>query len=278
MELVVISYSSCRRPRAATRRAVVQTLAAALLLPAMGAAQAQIAVSTAINRIARYRALSQRMAKAYVQMHLGVLPDQAASVMASAKKLVRSGFDDLASVPWPAELARQVDEVHKSVDGLEALLIMPPTAQSVAAVAAQADRMLVIANTATEAFEKSSKASTAKLVNIAGRQRALSQRLAKNYFLVAAGSDAKGPREQLLSDADEFRKAMATLAAAPLSTPAIRDELALGDSQWVFFSSALQRKADARGLADIATTSERLLEVTDRLTGLYDAALKQVLG
>ncbi len=61
-------------------------------------------------------------------------------------------------------------------------------------------------------------------------------------------------------------------------TPAIRDELALGDSQWVFFSSALQRKADARGLADIATTSERLLEVTDRLTGLYDAALKQVLG
>ena len=124
----MISYSSCRRPRAATRRAVVQTLAAALLLPAMGAAQAQIAVSTAINRIARYRALSQRMAKAYIQMHLGVLPDQAASVMASAKTLVRTGFDDLASVPWPAELARQVDEVHKSVDGLEALLIMPPTA------------------------------------------------------------------------------------------------------------------------------------------------------
>ena len=135
-----------------------------------------------------------------------------------------------------------------------------------------------IANTATEAFEKSSKASTAKLVNLAGRQRALSQRLAKNYFLLATGGDFKGARAQLASDADEFHKAMATLASAPLSTPAIRDELALGDGQWLFFSAALQRKADARGLADVATTSERLLEVTDRLTNLYDAALKQVLG
>jgi hypothetical protein len=63
-----------------------------------------------------------------------------------------------------------------------------------------------------------------------------------------------------------------------LSTPAIREELALGEGQWLFFGAALQRKADARGLADVATTSERLLEVTDRLTNLYDAALKEVLG
>ena len=103
----------------------------------MSAAQAQIAVSTAINRIARYRALSQRIAKAYAQMQLAVLPDQATSVMASARKLVRSGFEDLASVPWPADLAQQITEVHKSVDTLEALLVIPPTLQSVAAVAAQ---------------------------------------------------------------------------------------------------------------------------------------------
>ncbi|MGP1628602.1 MAG: type IV pili methyl-accepting chemotaxis transducer N-terminal domain-containing protein [Giesbergeria sp.] len=256
----------------------MQTLAAVFLLPTVGAAQAQMAVSTAINRIARYRALSQRIAKAYAQMHLAVLPDQAASVMVSARKLVRSGFDELASVPWPAELANQVAEVHKSADALDALLVTPSSLQSVAAVAAQADRMQALADTATEAFEKSSKVATAKLVNLAGRQRALSQRLAKNYFLLATGGDYKGARGQLVSDAEEFRKAMVTLAAAPLSTPAIRDELALGDGQWLFFSTALQRKADARGLADVATTSERLLEVTDRLTNLYDAALKQVLG
>ena len=226
----VIPQSLCHRPRLVTRRTVVQTLVASVLLSTLGTAQAQMALSAAINRVARYRALSQRIAKAYVQMRLGVLPEQAEKVMATAKKLVRSGFVELASVPWPTELAQQVTEVHKSFDVLDALLVMPPTAKSVATVVAQ------------------------------------------------AGEDYQGARQQLTSDADEFRQAMLTLEAAPLTTPAIREELAQGNGQWVFFSAALQRKADARGLADVATTSERLLEVTDRLTGLYDAALKQVLG
>lgn len=278
LEFLLILQPSCHRRPTATRRVVVQTIAAALLLPAMSAAQAQIAISTALNRVARYRALSQRIAKVYVQMRLAVLPDQADKVMATAKKLVRSGFADLASVQWPADLAQHIAEVHKSFDTLDALLVMPPTAQSVAAVVAQADRTLNVADTATEAFEKASKGSSAKLVNIAGRQRALSQRLAKNYFLLATGGEFKGALEQLTSDAGEFRKAMATLAAAPLTTPAIRSDLSLGDGQWVFFSAALQRKADARGLAEVATTSERLLEISDRLTDLYDSAIKEVLG
>uniref|UniRef100_UPI00273830E3 hypothetical protein n=1 Tax=Stenotrophomonas sp. YIM B06876 TaxID=3060211 RepID=UPI00273830E3 len=72
--------------------------------------------------------------------------------------------------------------------------------------------------------------------------------------------------------------ALVILAAAPISTAGIRNELALGESQWVFFDAALQRKPDARGLEAVATTSERLLEVMDKLTGLYDAALREVLG
>ena len=115
-------------------------------------------------------------------------------------------------------------------------------------------------------------------MNTAGRQRALSQRLAKNYFLLAANLEGKGTREEMKSDADAFRQAMAQLAAAPLSTPAIRNELALGEAQWVFFDAALQRKPDERALETVGTTSERLLEVMDRLTGLYDAALREVLG
>lgn len=278
LEPAVIPQTPCRRSRLVTRRTAVQSLAAGVLFSTLGTAHAQIALSVAINRVARFRALSQRIAKSYVQMRLGVLPEQAEKVMATAKKLVRSGFADLASVSWPVELAQQVSEVQKSFDVLDALLVMPPTAKSVAAVVAQADRTLDSANTATEAFEKSSKASAAKLVNLAGRQRALSQRMAKNYFLLATGDDHPSARQQLTSDADAFRQAMLTLEAAPLTTPAIRDELTQGNGQWLFFNAALQRKPDARGLADVATTSERLLEVTDRLTDLYDAALKQVLG
>ena len=110
----VIPQSLCHRPRLVTRRTVVQTLVASVLLSTLGTAQAQMALSAAINRVARYRALSQRIAKAYVQMRLGVLPEQAEKVMATAKKLVRSGFVELASVPWPTELAQQMTVIRRS--------------------------------------------------------------------------------------------------------------------------------------------------------------------
>lgn len=261
-----------------SRRAVLQTVAVALLAPTLSTAQAQLALSTAINRAARFRALSQRIAKVYCQIHLNVLPDQARTVLTTARQAVRSGFEDLAKVQWPADLLKQVAEIQKQADALEALLVMPPTRESVVAVAAQSDKMMAASQAATEAFEKFAKLGSAKLVNMAGRQRALSQRMAKNYFLVAAKLESKGTQEQMKADAAEFRQAMATLTAAPVSTPAIRNELALGDSQWLFFDGALQRKPDDRGLETVATTSERMLEVMERLTGLYDAALKEVLG
>ena len=267
-----------RSGRLSSRRAMIQTVAAVLLAPALTPAHAQLAVSTAINRVARFRALSQRIAKAYCQIHLNVLPEQARAVLTTARQLVQSGFEDLAKAQWPADLTGMVADVRKQADALESLLVMPPSRESVAAVAAQSDKMMAAAQSTTEAFEKFAKMGTAKLVNMAGRQRALSQRLAKNYFLVAAKLEGKGTQDQMKADAAEFRHAMSALAAAPISTPAIRNELALGDSQWVFFDAALQRKPDDRGLEVVGTTSERLLEVMDRLTGLYDAALKEVLG
>jgi hypothetical protein len=52
----------------------------------------------------------------------------------------------------------------------------------------------------------------------------------------------------------------------------------LGESQWTFFEAAISRKPDPDSLQIVATTSERLLEVTNNLTALYDAALKDLLG
>jgi len=106
----------------------------------------------------------------------------------------------------------------------------------------------------------------------------LSQRLAKNYELLAAGLDSRTVREQMTGDADEFQRALAQLNKAPISTPAIRSALELGQAQWVFFEAALKRQPDPRGLENVATTSERLLEVTDSLTSLYEVALQDVLG
>ncbi len=270
---------ACFFDRPLLRRTWLQVAAAACLAPTLHAARAQpLALSTAINRTARFRALSQRIAKAYCQIHLNVLPEQSRAVLASARKLVHSGFADLAQTQWSPELSAQLLQVQALAQGLEALLVLPPSKESVAAVALQADKMLLSADVATQSLEKLSKTNSARLVNMAGRQRMLSQRMAKNYSLVAAGLTNQAITNQMISDATQFKQALVILSAAPVSSSGIRNELALGESQWVFFDAALQRQPDARGLQAVATTSERLLEVMYKVTGMYDVALKSELG
>jgi hypothetical protein len=270
-------------PWSRQRRRLVQWVSAGVVLPSWAAtAQAQMALSAAINVSGSFRALSQRMAKAYCQQHLGVMPAAAMDVLTKARKQVQAGLGELskgsAAGTWPAELTRQLEEVQKQYAALNTLLAVAPSKASTAAVGEQADRMMAAAQASTDALEKLARAPSAKLVNLAGRQRMLSQRMAKHYFMLAAGLDSKAASTQMAADAAEFKKALQSLASAPVSTPAIRNELELGQSQWMFFEPALQRNADAQSLTAVATTSERLLEVTDRLTSLYDSALREVLG
>ncbi len=269
------------------RRVALQRVAAGVLLPTWATwatgAQAQMGLSGAINYAGWFRALSQRMAKAYCQQYLQVLPAAAVDVMGQTRKMVQTGSGELArgmqSGQWPAEVGRQLAEVQKQFALLNQMTSAPATTTAlVAAASEQADRTLLIAQAVTEAIEKLAQAPSARLVNLAGRQRMLSQRLAKNYFLSAAKVDSKVVQAQLASDAADFRQALQTLKAAPVSTSSIRNELELADSQWLFFESALRRPADDAGLNAVATTSERLLGVMDKLTGLYDAALREVLG
>ena len=269
------------------RRVALQRVAAGVLLPTWATwatgAQAQMGLSGAINYAGWFRALSQRMAKAYCQQYLQVLPAAAVDVMGLTRKMVQTGSGELArgmqSGQWPAEVGRQLAEVQKQFALLNQMTSAPATTTALAAAASeQADRTLLIAQAVTEAIEKMAQAPSARLVNLAGRQRMLSQRLAKNYFLSAAKVDSKVVQAQLASDAADFRQALQTLKAAPVSTSSIRNELELADSQWLFFESALRRPADDAGLNAVATTSERLLGVMDKLTGLYDAALREVLG
>jgi hypothetical protein len=72
-----------------TKRRLLQATALLALAPAARSAQPQIALATAINRTARFRALSQRCAKGYTQMFLNVLPDNAHDVLLTTRQLIQ---------------------------------------------------------------------------------------------------------------------------------------------------------------------------------------------
>ncbi|MDO9192078.1 MAG: hypothetical protein Q7U12_04180 [Undibacterium sp.] len=74
----------------------------------------------------------------------------------------------------------------------------------------------------------------------------------------------------------EFIAGLSTLNAAPCNSAKIKEELAMAQQQWVFFDSAIKQTEESKGrriaAMNAATTSERLLEIMDKITGLYQQA------
>jgi hypothetical protein len=260
------------------RRTVLRAGALALAIPCAHSANAEIALSTAINRAGRLRALSQRCAKAYSQEFLGVLPEHAREIAQIGQRLIATNVEELAKSKPPAEVVRLVQRAADAAAGLRVLMEGTRTKEGTLTVSREADVLLDAAEQTTAGYETLGKNGSAKLINVSGRQRMLSQRMTKNYFLVAAGHQAKTYRDQIEADRSAFAQALALLNGSALSTPGIRNELALAQSQWVFFDAALAKPADADTMRNVATTSERLLETMNNLTELYDAALKDLLG
>jgi hypothetical protein len=268
-----------RLPNPRRRLLLSQGVALVALQPLWAAAQNRpvIPLSATINRSGKLRALSQRASKAYVQATLGVLADRAREILLATQRLAASSADELASASPQPEIRKLAGVVQHDVAALGVFVDAGPRKDGVIDVAHAADSLLESADRLTKAYEGLSQQGSAKIVNIAGRQRMLSQRAARAFFLVAAGHDTPAVRKQLEVARAEFVQGLATLQGAPISTPSIRNELDLAKSQWLFYDAALGKAANPDTLQAVATTSERIFEVMDNLTSMYDSAVRDLL-
>jgi hypothetical protein len=135
------------------------------------------------------------------------------------------------------------------------------------------EKVLALAERGTQQYEALAKTPSAKLVNVSGRQRMLSQRMAKYSFASAQKINTAQNLRIMNESRAQFIAAMDLLRNAPESQGKIRDELVLADAQWVFFDNASQRinnsTPTATHLSDVFLTSERLLSIMDQVTQMY---------
>ena len=260
-----------------SRRTFVQFSTFGLLLPPTFSAHAEVALAVLMNRTARFRALSQRSAKAYVQLVLNVLPDATKNTIASAQSLMLSSLDELALSNYSVEVAQNIAAMKTEAAALTTLLTTTPKRDMLLAVSVQADKLTAQATKTTELLANQTKSGNAKIVAIADKQRMLSQRLAKNYFMQAANFNSLPIRQQLASDRAEFKAGLAMLKNAPVSTASIRNDIDLCEAQWFLFETSIDKPRNRPFvMEDVAVSSERLLDITSSLSSRYEKAMKDV--
>jgi nitrate/nitrite-specific signal transduction histidine kinase len=242
---------------------------------AVAGARAQVAdLNDAINKAGRLRMLSQRASKAYLALVQKVETRNAQQVLDKSIALFEKQLAELKAFA-PSPLIRGT---YDALDGAwgdfkRELTGVAPSKEEAAKVVKLDAAVLALANQGTAQYEAASGKPVGKLVNIAGRQRMLSQRMAKFYLAGAMQIDEAGSTAEIAKSRAEFLTALEILRSAPEATAQIRQELVLADAQWMFFNRGLQRLegavASPAHMSDVFVTSENLLAIMDRVTGLY---------
>lgn len=247
----------------------------ALLLTGLGFASAPTwaritDLGDAINKAGAQRMLSQRMGKAWLGLALPELDARARKVMDVSIERFERQLGELQAFAPTSEIASSYQRLATQFTAYRTLLAETPAKARVNELLQRSGEVLATAHLATGQLQAQSRAGAAKLVNLSGRQRMLSQRLALLFMADQQGADPQLVRAETAKARTEFEAAMKTLTQAPETTPPIRDNLALAQNQWVFLQAALAGTTQgAHAAGEVFVASENLLAVMETVTGQF---------
>jgi hypothetical protein len=253
-----------------TRLIALLACAGMFLVGSESAGAADITLAQAINKAGRQRMLTQRVIKAYLQVGQGITPQVSKRQLNDAVTLFDAQLGELRNSVPDARSRRSVARLDKLWRPFKAVAKGGVNRSGARRLLAVDEELLNAAQGLTVELQARSPSPAGRLVNIAGRQRMLSQRLAKYYLVRAWGMESASLDKEIGVARTEFNDALATLRSAPENTAEIKNELEAVALQWEWFQSALELEGAASYGLIVVNASEAVLNSMELVTGMYE--------
>lgn len=231
-------------------------------------------IASDIVSAGRLRMQSQRLAKLYQQVGMGLNATQAAQQIEIAANEIDSEFGRLASYAKNQNVRRELSRSESLWQELRSALKQASSPANAERVNQLADELMIHAGKLSMLIEAEGETPVGRLIDLSSRLNMLSQRLARLYLLAQAGSRSQGVLVDIEQARKEFSTGLNELDTARENSPASRDAVGLARNQWIFFDSAISRLAvakrgDGNAVLNVATSSERIAQVLDLASTQY---------
>jgi AmiR/NasT family two-component response regulator len=234
----------------------------------------------AVNRAGQLRMLSQRMVKSLALVQLGVERGAAEAQLQESIERAQVNVERLDTLALDGAMLSLRQGTAAAWQGLQAAIRDGSGVVDLAAVDGRAAQLLDQAEHLTDALQQLSGRRSLQVVNLAGRQRMLSQRVAKQSLLAGCLSGPAGDAAAAAAMASvaEFDAALSQLERSPLAGDEIRATLAVARGQWQRLLEGVRGASAREGRVTLARESEALLQSFERLTSLYEHSMQVLLG
>lgn len=245
---------------------VISIFSGLFIVPASVSAEI-VSMPDAINKAGRQRMLSQRIVKAYMMMGLDVDYEKAKSQLEGAKALFTEQLQELQSYAPTEKIQMSLNKINDIWVEVKSELTKPHSRKTAKYLLSRNEDLLRASHQVVLMFQDLQGTEQARLVNISGRQRMLTQRLTKLYMARLWGFKGASINDDLQRAHNEFKGALLELRQSGQNTSALNDALKKADQQWRLFESGLKKNLNIPLI--IARNSEQLLVNMNAITGMY---------
>ena len=264
-----IRLGSTMKPLISALIALSLTLSASLSLAAAQAAPGAMTMGDAINQAGRQRMLTQRIIKAYAMIGDDVAVLKGDSQLTKAVALFEQQMANLEVFAPNDAVVKALIETKTHWQAFKKVATVPVKKDQAQAVRALGNKTLAAAHQTVLRLQEASGTNAGRLVNIAGRQRMLSQRLAGLYLYKSWGIEDSSLDTDYLAAQQQFSDALKELLGAPENTPEITTELKRVATNWKMFQRSAKLKEGQYIPLLILHASDRVLKMMNEITGMY---------